>query len=299
MTIGATQVKELRERTGVGMMECKKALLETNGDMDKAILWLRERGLSRAAQKATRVAAQGVVAVAISEDQSKGLVLEVNCETDFVAKGDEFRNFVQDLARHAVRAGVKDGDALKTMKLPSGQNAADALAALVAKIGENMQIRRCQILTTSNGVVAGYVHGEGKIGTLVALEGAKGDNVAGAAKDLAMHVAAASPRYLNSQSIPAAELEQEKALSRKKLADEKKPPEIVEKILTGQMQKFFKEVCLTEQPFVKNPDESVTKHLQSVNPALKITAFARYGLGEGIQKKEENFAAEVAATLNQ
>jgi elongation factor Ts len=299
MNISAGMVKDLRERTGVGMMECKKALTETQGDIEKAILWLRERGLSRAAQKATRVAAQGVVDTRISADHKSAVIVEVNCETDFVANGDEFRSIVGEITETALKHKIQNINQLAETKLSStGNSVANSLAALVAKIGENMQLRRLQFLECNNGVIAGYIHSNGKIGTLAALSGANDAAALTAAKDVAMHAAAASPRYLNSTSVPSAEVEQEKELSRKKMAEEKKPADIIEKILTGQIAKFFKEICLVEQPFVKDPNLSVAKYVASVNPNLTVTGFIRYALGEGIEKKTENFAEEVAAQLN-
>ena len=297
VTITANQVKELRERTGVGMMECKKALTENEGSMDKAILWLRERGLSRAAAKSTRAAAQGVVEIAISPDQSSGIAIEVNSETDFVANNPEFKSYAKTIAELALSKKAKNIDEIKNLKLTTGKTAQETLTELVARIGENMQLRRVSMLHTTNGVVAGYVHGGGKIGVLVAVDGGKGDQVTAATRDIAMHVAASSPRYLQASDVPASELEQEKELGRSKLLEEKKPAEMVEKILAGQMQKFYKEICLVDQPFVKDPAVAVSKYLTSVGPTLKVSSFVRFGLGEGIEKKEENFADEVAKTL--
>lgn len=297
VTISANQVKELRERTQVGMMECKKALQENGGDMEKAILWLRERGLSRAATKATRAASQGIVEVAISNDHTSGIAIEVNSETDFVSSGPEFKEFAKTLAKLALEKKAINIDEIKALKMPSGKTAQDTLTEMVARIGENMQIRRAAMVHAPGGAVAGYVHAGGKIGTLVAIEGGKGAEVSTAARDIAMHVAASSPRYLVSSEVSSAELDVEKDLARKKLVEEKKPAEMIEKILGGQMQKFFKEVCLTEQAFVKQPDVSVAKYLTTVGPNLKISKFVRFGLGEGIEKKEENFAEEVAKQL--
>ena len=297
VTITANQVKELRERTGVGMMECKKALTENEGSMDKAILWLRERGLSRAAAKSTRAAAQGVVEIAISPDQTAGIALEVNSETDFVASNPEFKAYAKTIAELALSKKAKSIDEIKNLKLTTGKTAQETLTEMVARIGENMQLRRVSMLHTNSGVVAGYVHGGGKIGVLVAVDGGKGDQVIAATRDIAMHVAASSPRYLQASDVPASELEQEKELGRNKLLEEKKPAEMVEKILAGQMQKFYKEICLVDQPFVKDPAIAVAKYLTGVGATLKVASFIRFGLGEGIEKKEENFADEVAKTL--
>jgi elongation factor Ts len=295
--ITATQVKDLREKTGVGMMECKKALEENQGDMEKAIVWLRERGMSRAAKKADRIAAEGIVEVFISEDQNSGVLLEVNCETDFVSKNEEFQAMVRDAAALALKNRATTVEALEGLKLATGKTIKERVTELIAKIGENMQLRRVTVLTSSNGTVAGYSHMGGRIGTLVVLDGKKGEDVANLGKDLAMHVAAASPRYMTSADVNTAELATEREIARKKLIEEKKPEAMIEKILDGQMKKFFKEVCLIEQAFVKDPDTQISKLVEKSGGGAKLTAFGRFALGEGIEKKKEDFAAEVAATL--
>jgi len=297
MAVTATQVKELREKTGVGMMECKKALEENGADLEKAIVWLRERGLSRAAKKADRVASEGVVEVYVNEDQNSGVALELNCETDFVSKNEDFTKFAHEVATLALKNRVQDVDALSGLKMPSGSTVADALTGLINKIGENMRLRRVTVLSSANGTVAGYTHMGGKIGTLVLLEGAKGDKAVELAKDLAMHVAAAAPKYLNSTEVDTTELDQERDIARKKLVEEKKPENLIEKILEGQIKKFYKEVCLVEQAFVKNPDIAVQKLVETSGTNGKLTGFVRFQLGEGIEKKTENFADEVAAQL--
>jgi elongation factor Ts len=294
--ISAGQVKDLREKTGVGMMECKKALEENGGDMEKAIVWLRERGMSRAAKKADRVAAEGVVEVVVNAAGNAAAVLEVNCETDFVAKNEEFRQLVRDAAELALKNNCNDIEKLADMKLASGVSIKDTITGLIQKIGENMRLRRVLTVSAPNGHISSYIHMGGRIGTLVVLEGKK--DVAELGKDIAMHIAAASPRYLVRQDVDKSELDQEKDIARKKLIEEKKPEAMIEKILDGQMNKFYKEVCLVEQAFVKNPDISITKLLESADKNLKISRFVRYALGEGIEKKQENFAAEVAAQLN-
>ncbi len=300
MSITATQVKELREKTGVGMMECKKALEENAGDLEKSILWLRERGMSRAAKKADRVAAEGIVEVLVNEGHNAGVVLELNCETDFVSKNDDFRKFAQECALIALKNNLNTAEALLASKMVSGALVKDALTEMIAKIGENMNVRRCAVVKVPNGMIAGYTHMGGKIGTLVALDGvAKNDALFTLGKDVAMHVAAAAPRYLNSSEVDAGELEQERILARKKLVEEKKPEAMIEKILEGQMKKFFKEVCLVEQPFVKDPDQSIAALIQKEGAGSKLVKFVRFQLGEGIEKKESDFAAEVAAQLKQ
>ncbi len=297
MSIPAQMVKELREKTGVGMMECKKALEENTGDMEKAILWLRERGMSRAAKKADRVAAEGMIQVQVSADQKSGVLVELNCETDFVSKNEDFSGFVQEVANIALAKKMSNVEELLTAKMKNGSDVKGNLTELIAKIGENMNLRRVQVLSTSNGVVSGYTHMGGKIGTLVVLEGATGADVENLGKDLAMHVAAAAPRFMMESDVNAAELEQERELARKKLAEEGKPADMIEKILVGQMKKFFKEVCFIEQAFIKDPGVSVLKHVENTKKGLKVASFARFHLGEGIEKKIENFADEVAAQL--
>ncbi len=297
MSIPALMVKELREKTGVGMMECKKALEENSGDMEKAILWLRERGMSRAAKKADRVAAEGMIQVQISADKKSGVLVELNCETDFVSKNEDFSGFVQEVANIALTKKMSNTEELLTAKMKNGNDVKGNLTELIAKIGENMNLRRVQVASTSNGVVSGYTHMGGKIGTLVVLEGATGNDVEDIGKDLAMHVAAAAPRYMVEADVNATELEQERELARKKLAEEGKPADMIEKILVGQMKKFFKEVCFIEQAFIKDPGVTVAKHVENTKKGLKVASFARFHLGEGIEKKKENFADEVAAQL--
>lgn len=294
--ISAGQVKDLREKTGVGMMECKKALEENAGDMEKAIVWLRERGMSRAAKKADRIAAEGVVEVIVNDAGNAAAVLEVNCETDFVAKNEDFRKLVREAAEVALKNNCNDIEKLAEMKLSTGVTIKDTITELIQKIGENMRLRRVLTISAPNGHISSYIHMGGRIGTAVVLEGKK--DVAELGKDIAMHIAAASPRYLSRNEVDKSELDQEKDIARKKLIEEKKPEAMIEKILDGQMNKFYKEVCLVEQAFVKNPDVSITKLLEGTDKNLKISKFVRYALGEGIEKKQENFAAEVAAQLN-
>ena len=219
MTITAGMVKELREKTGVGMMECKKALEENTGDLEKAILWLRERGLSRAAKKADRIAAEGIVKVAIAPDAHTGVVVEFNCETDFVSKNEDFAKFADEVAQIALKGKIRDIEELKVQKL-GDETVEGRLSTLISKLGENMKIRRLGLLSTSKGAVSGYTHMGGKIGSLILLEGAEGQEVQDLGKDLAMHAAAAGPRYLKSEEVDAGEIETEKELGRKKLAEE-------------------------------------------------------------------------------
>lgn len=296
MTITAGMVKELRERTGVGMMDCKKALVESSGDIDKAILFLREKGLSRAAKKAGRVTAEGKIEVLTSADGKKGVILEVNCETDFVSKNDDFKNFTQEIAALILDKGLTSTDQLIESEY-KGSTVGENLTELITTIGENLNIRRFATLSVDNGVVTGYSHMGGKICSLVALEGAAGDDVTTLGKDIAMHVAAAAPRYMVAEEISAEELEQEKELARKKLLEQNKPENMIDKIMAGQMNKFYKEICLLEQPFVKDSGTSIKNLVKEQGKGASLTKFHRFQLGEGIEKKKENFADEVAAQL--
>jgi elongation factor Ts len=288
MTITAALVKELREKTGVGMMECKTALNESGGEMEKAILWLRERGMSRAAKKAGRATAEGLVHYRANAQQA--VLVEINCETDFVAKNEDFIAFCNETAEVALASKVENIEEANNLKLKSGQTVAETLTALIAKIGENLSLRRFRrIDCTPNGIIEGYLHMGGKIGVLVAIEGCKDQDFA---KDIAMHIAASAPRYLKSEDVPSEEIEIEKELARKKILEEGKPANMVDKILQGQINKFYKEVCLLEQAFVKDPKLSIAQLLTQKSATL--TAFARFQLGEGVEKKQEDFAAEVA-----
>ncbi|MES2745030.1 MAG: translation elongation factor Ts, partial [Bdellovibrionota bacterium] len=286
MTITAGMVKELREKTGVGMMECKKALEENAGDLEKAILWLRERGLSRAAKKADRVAAEGIVQVAISPDAHTGVVVELNCETDFVSKSEDFIKFAADVANVALAQKITDVDALKSAKLADGETVEGRLSTLIAKLGENMKVRRLGLLKTGKGVISGYTHMGGKIGSLVLLEGAEGQEVSDLGKDLAMHAAAAGPRYLKSDEVEASEIETEKELGRKKLQEEGKPENMWEKILVGQVNKFYKEIVFIEQAFVKDPGQSIKTVVAEKGKGSQLSGFQLFKLGEGIEKKK-------------
>lgn len=295
MAITAAQVKELREKTGVGMMECKKALSENGGDLEKAIMWLRERGMSRAAKKAGRTTAEGMVQVYVNEAKNAGVALELNCETDFVSKNKDFQEFAESSAKLALEQNINDIDALNNATLPDGTKVADKVTSLIATIGENINLRRVQVLKSDNGKVGGYSHMGGKIGSLVLLEGGDNEQIDELLQDLAMHAAAAAPRFLNRDQVPESELENEKDLARKKLLESGKPEELVEKIMVGQMNKFYKEVCFVDQVFVKDSKFSVEKLVSEQSKGGSISAFCRFQLGEGIEKKSEDFAAEVAA----
>ena len=280
MAVTAALVKELRERTGAGMMECKKALVETNGDMDTAIENLRKSGLAKADKKAGRVAAEGKVVVA--QQGARAVLVEVNSETDFVAKDDNFLAFANAVAQAAL--DVDSVEALQSAAL-DGASVEDARQALVAKLGENIQVRRMAGLS-SEGTIGSYIHG-GRIGVLVELEG--GDEEL--AKDLAMHVAALSPAYATADEVPAEVLNKEKEILVAQAADSGKPAEIIEKMVEGRLRKFLAEITLVGQPFVKDGDVTVGKLLDQKGASVK--GFTRLAVGEGIEKKEENFAEEV------
>jgi elongation factor Ts len=303
--ITAALVKELREKTGAGMMDCKKALAEVAGDIEAAIDWLRTKGLAAAAKKAGRVAAEGLVAVAASG--TKGVAVEVNAETDFVARNDQFQGFVSTFAQLALAKG-DDVEVLKAAEFPgAGKSTQEQLTALIATIGENMNIRRAKRLEVSAGVVASYVHsaiapGLGKIGVLVALE-STGDaaKLEALGKQIAMHVAAANPLFLDSSSVDASALEREKAVLTEQALASGKPAAVVEKMVEGRIRKYYEEVCLLDQVFVIDQENKISKVVENaakdVGAPVKLTGFARFALGEGIEKEEKDFAAEVAAQL--
>ncbi|MCB1614971.1 MAG: elongation factor Ts [Pseudomonadales bacterium] len=284
--ITASMVKDLRERTGLGMMECKKALVEAGGDIDLAVENLRKSGAAKADKKAGRTAAQG--AVVIASEGNYGLMLEVNSETDFVARDENFLKFCREVAEAAKSAKATEVDAIKALSVSNG-SVEESRQALVQKIGENIQVRRA-IALQAEGVIGGYIHG-GRIGVLVALKG--GDEEL--AKDVAMHVAAVNPMVLNAEDVPAEVLEKEKEIIRAQPDMAGKPEDIVEKMLVGRINKFLKEVSLVEQPFVKDPNTTVGKLVKSAG--AEITAFARFEVGEGIEVEQVDFAAEVAAQV--
>ena len=290
MAITAAQVKELREMTGAGMMDCKKALTATEGDMDKAIDFLREKGLAAAAKKAGRIAAEGVVGSFVSADGKIGAIVEVNFETDFVAKTDGFKELVEKIAAHIVATKPADVEALLASEL-DGQTVEALVTASVAKIGEKISVRRFALYEAPEGVVAAYIHGGGKIGVIVELKGGNAELV----KDVAKHVAAANPSYLERSQVPAAELEHEKEVLSEQAKNEGKPEKIIEKMVMGRINKYYKEVCLVDQEFVKDPDQTVGKLVKAAG--AEVLAFSRFQLGEGIEKKQEDFAAEVMSQI--
>ena len=289
--ITASLVKELREKTGAGMMDCKKVLTETDGDMEKAAELLRERGIAKAAKKSDRIAAEGLVCTYVSEDSKIGAVIEVNSETDFVAKNDEFKTFVADLAKQVVEKNPKDvEDLLNQTYLNSEKTVKDILTDKIATIGENMSIRRFSRFE-SEGLVESYIHGEGKIGVLIDLPAGEKE----LARDLCMQVAAAKPEYLSREEVPTEKVEKEMEILKAQAMNEGKPAEIAEKMVMGRIGKFYGEVCLLEQPFVKDSDMTVKKLVDSKN--AKVARFARFEKGEGLEKREENFAEEVAKQI--
>ncbi len=302
--ITASMVKELRVNTGVGMMDAKKALVENDGNMEAAVDWLRKNGMAKAAKKADRTAAEGLVAIAT--DGSMGAVVEINSETDFVARNEQFQGFVSTVAKIAL--GVNDLDALAASDYGNGKSVADTLTDLIATIGEHMSLRRMTKLEVSNGAVVGYVHGAladglGKIGVLVALESeASADALAGLGKQVAMHVAAARPECLDVDSADQTALEREKSVLADQARASGKPEEIIEKMMIGRLRKYYEEICLVEQVFVIDGETKVSKVIENaakdVGSDISLKAFARIELGEGIDKKEEDFAAEVAAVAN-
>ena len=289
MAVTTALIKELRERTGAGMLDCKKALEENGGDIEKAIDWLREKGIAKAAKKSGRVAAEGLVFGAVSSDRKKGVILEFNSETDFVAKNDEFKSFGEKLVQLSLEHDVTSEDELKELQL-EGKKIDDVLTELIAKIGENMNIRRLKLVKT-DGFVETYIHLGGKIGVLVNISGeATSENIE-KAKGVAMHIAAMDPKYLNSEQVTTEDLEREKEIARHQLEQEGKPANIVEKILEGKMRKFYEENCLVNQKYVR--DDSLT--IEKFVAPLSVISFDRFKVGEGIEKDETDFAAEVAA----
>ena len=303
--ITAAQVKELREKTGAGMMDCKKALVENDGDMEASVDWLRSKSLAGAAKKASRVAAEGLVSIAVDGD--KGALVEVNAETDFVGRNEQFQEFVRTLATVALTVG-NDVEALKAADYPgSGHNVSDELTQLVATIGENMSIRRVKVIEVSSGVIGSYVHGQvvsglGRIGVLAALQ-SSGDagGLDGLAKQMAMHVAASNPQSVSTDDRDPAMVARERAVLVEQARESGKPENIIEKMVEGRLRKYYQEVVLTEQVWVIDSDLLVSKVLAEAATAagatVTVSSFCRFALGEGIETHATDFAAEVAAQL--
>lgn len=292
MNITASMVKDLRTQTGAGMMDCKKALVEAEGDIAKAVDILREKGLSQAAKKASRVAAEGAVGSAVSEDGKTGTILEVNCETDFVGTNEDFRNLAASIADQILAVNPADVEALLDSEI-DGKKVRHLVTEAVAKIGENISVRRFVRYESAEGKVYSYIHGGGKIGVLVEMIGA--DDELG--KDIAMQVAAANPSYLDRTQVSRDEIDHEKEVLAVEARNEGKPENIIEKMVIGRINKYYKEVCLVDQEFIKDGDLTISKLLKSKNAS--VVRFARYQLGEGIEKKQDDLAAEVAKQLNQ
>jgi len=289
MAITAAMVKDLRERTGAGMMECKKALVECDGDIDAAIEHMRKTGLAKADKKAGRTAAEGLIVITPSADNKKAAIVEVNCETDFVAKGDDFQNFCNEVAQLVLDNEPADLDALLGTSMAGGDSVADTLKAMIAKIGENMTVRRFKLMN-AKGELASYSHGS-RIGVVVDLEG--GDSELG--RDIAMHIAASKPQAVSADDVDPAVIEKEKEIFTAQAQESGKPAEIIEKMIGGRINKFLKEITLLGQPFVKDPDTTVEKLLKGAGAS--VAAFERFEVGEGIEKKQENFADEVMAQV--
>lgn len=290
MAITAAMVKELRQRTGSGMMECKKALVEADGDLEAAIETMRKSGLAKADKKAGRVAAEGCVIAKISDDGKRGVLVEVNSETDFLSKSDDFQAFANEIAEIALESDVEGVEAIMALTLASGETVEEKRRSLVAKLGENMNLRRFERFVSDEGVLASYLHGS-KIGVLVELKG--GDSELG--RDVAMHVAASKPVCVDESQVPAELLEKEKEIFSAQALASGKPEAIIEKMVTGRIRKYLAEITLVGQPFIKEPDLSVAKLLKSKD--AEAVRFVRYEVGEGIEKKEENFAEEVMAQV--
>jgi len=290
MAITAALVKELRERTQAGMMECKKALVETNGDIDAAVEYMRKAGLAKADKKSGRTAAEGTIVSRASDDGKASVIIEVNCETDFVTKGDDFQNFTNEVADLAIQNLPDDIDGLLNLKMASGDTVADATKALIAKIGENINVRRYVKAVTDSGVIGTYLHGS-RIGVVATLKGGNAE----LAKDIAMHVAASKPVCVSADDVPQDVIAKEKDIYSAQAAESGKPDEIIEKMVMGRVNKFLKEITLLGQPFVKDPDVTIDKLLKDAS--AMVESFYRIEVGEGIEKKEENFADEVMAQV--
>ncbi|MEG0919591.1 MAG: translation elongation factor Ts [Anaerovoracaceae bacterium] len=299
MAVTASLVKELREITGAGMMDCKKVLVETDGDVEKAVELLREKGLAKAAKKAGRVAAQGLVRIAFSADAKEAAIVEVNSETDFVAKNEDFINFVEGLAKLALESNANNMDEFMALSFEDG-TVSDALNNKIATIGENMNIRRFEKFSADGTVYGGYIHGNGTIGVIVGLKTeATADEIQVVAKDVAMQVASMNPQFLDETSVDQDYIAHEREILKQQVLNEGKKPEMVDRIVDGKIKKEIKEVCLVEQKFVKNGDLTVKGYVaeagKTIGKDMTVASMIRYEVGEGIEKKEEDFAAEVAA----
>ncbi|OIU72200.1 translation elongation factor Ts [Rossellomorea aquimaris] len=291
MAITAQMVKELREKTGAGMMDCKKALTETDGDMDKAIDFLREKGIAKAAKKADRIAAEGTTF--ITSEGNTAIILEVNAETDFVAKNENFQNLVSELAEHLLAEKPASVEEAMDQKMKNGSTVTEFINTAIAKIGEKITLRRFEIRTKGDNAAFGeYLHMGGRIGVLSVVEGTTD---AGVAKDVAMHAAALNPKYVSRDQVSAEEVEREREVLKQQALNEGKPENIVEKMVEGRLGKYFEDICILDQAFVKNPDQKVRQYLESNKATL--TDFIRYEVGEGLEKRQDNFAEEVMSQV--
>ncbi len=293
MAITAQLVKELREKTGAGMMDCKKALQETDGNIDQAIDYLREKGIAKAAKKADRIAAEGSAFVEV--EGNTAVLIEVNCETDFVTKNDQFKTLMQQLAKHILtQKPATVEEALQQPLNGNGESVEEYINSNIAKIGEKLSLRRFETFTKTDADVFGaYIHMGGSIGVVTVLEGTNEEQIA---KDIAMHIAAVNPKYLSRDAVSAEDIEKEREVLKTQALNEGKPANIVEKMVEGRLNKFFEEICLLEQSFVKDPDQKVKQIVKNHNATVKT--FARYEVGEGIEKREDNFAEEVMSQVN-
>ncbi|RIN93200.1 elongation factor Ts [Mammaliicoccus sciuri] len=291
MAISAKLVKELREKTGAGMMDCKKALTETDGDIDKAVDYLREKGIAKAAKKADRIAAEGTTFVASKGNDA--VILELNSETDFVARNEGFQNLVKEMADHILDVKPADVDALNASKLASGQTVEEKMNEAISTIGEKLTLRRFTLKTkTDNDSFGEYLHMGGRIGVLTVVEGSTNEE---AAKDVAMHIAALNPKFVSRDQVSDEELDHEKEILKQQALNEGKPENIVEKMVEGRMRKYLEEICAVDQAFVKNPDQTVAEFLKTDGGVL--VDFVRYEVGEGIEKRSDNFADEVKGQM--
>lgn len=307
MAITATQINELRKATGAGMLDCKKALEENEGNFDKSVDYLRTKGLAAAAKKSGRAATEGMVAAFVSADQKSGVLVEINSETDFVAKNEKFQSFVADIGNHILAVSPADCASMLAQSYCKDQSKTvqTYLSESISIIGENIQIRRfAQFQVEGDGLIGSYIHAGGKIGVLVqvqtpAVTDANAQSIGTFVKDIAMHAAAAAPRYVSRDQVPAEELEREKEIYRAKAKESGKPDAIIEKIIDGQINKFYADICLNEQVYVKDTDKTIAQVIKEAGAAaggpVSIRRFERFVLGEGLEKKESDFAAEVAA----
>lgn len=305
MAISAQLVKELRERTGAGIMACKKALVETNGDMDKAVEVLREKGAATAEKKSGRIAAEGTISMYIADDKKAGAIVEVNCETDFVAENVQFTDFAKLIAKHITLSKANNVDELQNEKLcdSNGQTVKEATTALIAKLGENVKIRRFERYNAVDGAVTGYVHGGGRLAAMVNLKcDTANDTLFQVGKDLSMQIVAMNPLFVCEESVPHNEIAREEEIYRVQALNEGKPEKIVDKMVKGKIQKYYNQVCLLDQEWVKDTDIKIKKFLENkskeIGSEITVLGFTRYEKGEGIEKKQENFAEEVEKQMN-